>query len=202
MRLRSVLSAILLLTLAANPCVAKDSHTQHGVRASAAGNAASGNGGSGAKPPPSKANVPSDAEAIVAPPVLPPHGVTHQQFRISPSAKPIALGNPPRNSSAIVPASIARNAIGQPVAAAKTFAGAQPAVLASQRPVASPPLIPARPAALSVSPAAAHVNLANATNRGSINGAAVVRPAAGPSLIGGPAQLRYGINGTTVQNKH
>jgi hypothetical protein len=55
---------------------------------------------------------------------------------------------------------------------------------------------------LSVSPAAARVNLVNATNRGSINGATLVRPAAGPSLIGGPAQVRYGINGTTVQNKH
>jgi hypothetical protein len=46
------------------------------------------------------------------------------------------------------------------------------------------------------------VNVANVTNRGSVNGATVIRPANGASVIGGPAQARYGINGTTVQNKH
>jgi hypothetical protein len=134
--------------------------------------------------------------------VLPPHGVTQQQFRIvSPSIKLDGLGNRTRNSNAMLSAPIARNAIGQPIAQTKTFAGAQPPVLVSQRPLASPPLGPARAAVLSVSPRAARVNLANVTNRGSINGATAVRPAAGPPLIGGPAQVRYGINGTTVQNR-
>jgi hypothetical protein len=200
MRLRFVLSTIVLLTLATNPCFARSGHSQHGTRAIAAGNAASGKGGSGANPAPSRANVPRDDEAIVAPPVLPPHRIMHQQFRIhSPTIKPVGPGNPLRNSNALAPS--ARNAIGQPVGPIKTLAGPQSPGFAPQRPVGSPPVIAARAAALSVSPAA-KVNLANATNRGSINGATVVRPAAGPSILGGPAQVRYGLNGTTVREKH
>jgi hypothetical protein len=44
--------------------------------------------------------------------------------------------------------------------------------------------------------------VANRTNRGNVSGATVIRPATSPSVIGGPAQARYGINGTTVQNRH
>ena len=198
--MRSVLSGLVLAALAANPCLAKE-RALHG--AGAASNGASGKAAGGANPAPSKGNQSIDKETTVAPPVLPPHGVTHQQFRIvNPGIKPVGLGNLSHNSSAIVPAPTARNAIGQPVAPAKAFIGAQSPVLALQRPVASPPPSPAKTPSLSVSPAATRVNLANATNRGSVNGATVVRPAAGPALIGGPARVRYGINGTMVQNKH
>jgi hypothetical protein len=65
----------------------------------------------------------------------------------------------------------------------------------------SPPIVHGGPAAPPVSSGTARVNIANATNRGSVNGATVIRPATSPSVIGGPAQARYGINGTTVQNR-
>jgi hypothetical protein len=42
------------------------------------------------------------------------------------------------------------------------------------------------------------VNRATLANRGSINGAGVIRPSAAPVGVGG----NYGINGATVQNKH
>jgi hypothetical protein len=66
----------------------------------------------------------------------------------------------------------------------------------------SPPIIHGGPAAPPLSSGTARVNAANATNRGSVNGATMIRPATGPSVIGGPAQARYGINGTTLQNRH
>lgn len=195
--MRFALGTIVLLMLVANPCFAKSGHALHGTRAGTVGNAASGKGGSSAKPSPSKANVPSEEGPIIAPPVLPPHRVPQQQVRIvSPSAKRVGPGQASRDQAAAttIAMPIARNAIGQPVGPAKTIAARQSPVLVPQSSVASPPPSPARPAA--------RVNLANATNRGSINGAAVIRPAAGPAFIGGPAQVRYGISATTVQNKH
>jgi len=213
--LRLVLSSIVLAALAANPCFAKDGHAQHGPRAGAANNGASGKGANGngasgngasANPAPSKATVPIDAEAAVAPPVLPPHGVTQQQIRtINPSVNTVNPGNASHSQTGAmtITAPTARNAIGQPVVSPKNFSGAQPPSPALQRPGAvSAPIIHSGPAAPPVSSGAARVNVANATNRGSVNGATVIRPATGPSVIGGPAQAHYGINGTTVQSRH
>jgi hypothetical protein len=211
MRLRLILSSIVLAALAANPCFAKDGHAQHGARAGTANNGASGKGASGkgasgngasANPAPSKADVP--IEAAVAPPVLPPRGVTQQQIRTS-SVKTVNPGNASRSQAGAVTMTtpIARNAIGQPVVPPKNFTGAQPPVLTLQKPGAiSPPIIYGGPAAPPVSSGTARVNVANGTNRGNVNGATLIRPATGPSVVGGPAQARYGINGTTVQNKH
>jgi hypothetical protein len=203
MRLRLVLSSIVLATLAANPCFAKDGHAQHGARAGTTNNGASGKGASGAHPAPSKANVPLDAEAIVAPPVLPPHGVTQQQIRtINPSGK--TLANPVSRATlgaTTIPA--VRNAIGQPVVSAQPHPA--PAV---QGPGAAPPQIfrgvPAA-AAPAVSSNLGHsqpVNVTALANRSSINGASVIRPSAAPVGIGGPARPANGINGTAVQSKH
>ena len=170
-----------------------------------ANNGASGKGASGANPAPSKADVPIDAEATVAPPVLPPHG--QQQIRTSnPSVKIVIPTNSSRGQAGATTAPTARNAIGQPVVSPRNFVGAQPPVPALQRSGGvSPPIIhgaPGGPPRRVVSSGTARVNVANATNRGSINGATVIRPATAPSVIGGPAAARYGINGTTVQNKH
>ena len=207
MRLKLVLAiAVLLAVLGNRPCFAKDGHAQHGARASAVNNGGSGKGASGAHPAPSRANVPIDAEATVAPPVLLLHG--QQQIRTSnPSVKIVIPTNSSRGQAGASTAPTARNAIGQPVVSPRNFAGAQPPVLpAPQRPGAvSPPIIhgaPSGPAAPPVPLGTARINVANATNRGSVNGAAVIRPATGPSIIGGPAAARYGINGTTVQSKH
>jgi hypothetical protein len=204
MRLRLILSSIVLAALAANPCFAKNGHAHHGARTSAANNGASGNGARGGSRAPSKAVVPIDADAPVAPAVLPPRGTQQKIRTINPSVKTVN----PRNSSrsqtgaTTITAPTARNAIGQPVVSPKDFSGAQPPLPALQRPGAvSPPIIHREPAAPPVSSGTARVNAANATNRGSVNGATVIRPATGPSLIGGPAQARYGINGTTVKNR-
>jgi hypothetical protein len=51
-----------------------------------------------------------------------------------------------------------------------------------------------------VSSGPARMNIAN--NHGSVNGATVIRPANAALGIGGPAQARYGINGTAVQSRH
>jgi hypothetical protein len=208
MPLRLVLSSIVLATLAANPCFAKDGHAQHSGRASATNNGASGKGASGASPPAAKASVPIDAEATVAPPVLPPHGVTQQQIRtINPSGKNQSSKTPANSVSRATTGATTiptvRNAIGQPVVPPKNFAGAQPPVPTLQRPgTVSPPIIHGGPVAALVASGPARVNVANATNRGSVNGATVIRPANAPAVVGGPAVARYGINGTTVQNKH
>jgi hypothetical protein len=96
-----------------------------------------------------------------------------------------------------------RNAIGQPVVPPKNFAGVHPAVSPAPRApgVVLPQVIHGGPAAPVVaSSGTGRVNVAN--NRGSINGTNVIRPVATPAPIGGPAQPRYGINGTTVQNRH
>ncbi len=209
--MRLVLSSIVLAALAANPCFAKDGHAQHGAHAGTANNGASGKGaggnGTSVNPAPSKADVPIDAEAAVAPPVLPPRGVTQQQIRtINPGVKTVNPGNASHSQAGAMTATAptARNAIGQPVVSPKNFTGAQPPVLTLQRPGAVPPPIlhggPAVPPA--VSSGTARVNVANGTNRGNVNGATLIRPTTGPSVVGGPVQARYGINGTTVQNKH
>ena len=211
--MRLVLSSIVLAALAANPCFAKDGHAHHGARASAANSGGSGkgtgkNGASGVSPTPSKTDAPINAEAPVAPPVLPPRGVTQQQIRtVNPSVK---IANPgilsrSQASAPTITAPTLRNAIGQPVVSPKNLAGAQPAVSPALRAsgATSPPILHAGPAAAPiVSSGVPHVNVANATNHGSINGATVIRPATGPSAIGGPAPAHYGINGTTVQNRH
>jgi hypothetical protein len=203
MPLRLVLSSIVLATLAANPCFAKDGHPQHSARASAANNGGSGKSAGGAHPADTKANVSIDAESAVAPPVLPPHGVTQQQVRtVNPSGKPPA--NPVSRATmgaTTIPA--VRNAIGQPVVPRKNFAGAQPPVPARQRLGAvSPPIIHGGLVAAPVASGAARVNVANATNRGSVNGTAVIRPSTAPAGVGGPARSANGINGTAVQSKH
>jgi hypothetical protein len=128
---RLILSSIVLAALAANPCFAKDghpnSHAQHGARPSAAKNGTSGketsgngsgNRASSATPAPSKADAPINAEAAVAPPVLPPRGLTQQQIRITnPSGKTGNAGPSSRGQvgATAMPAPTARNAIGQPV---------------------------------------------------------------------------------------
>jgi hypothetical protein len=209
MRLRLVLSSIVLAALAANPCLAKDGHA-HAVRASTANNGASGKGASGTdasgtNPAPSKANVPIDAEAAVAPPVLPPHGA-QQQIRINPSVKTTNPGISSHRPAGLTPitAPTARNAIGQAaVVSPKNLPDAQPPLPAVRGAGAvSPPIIHGGPTAPPVWSGTARVNVANGTNRGNVNGATVIRPATGPAVIGGPAQTRYGINGTTVQNRH
>jgi hypothetical protein len=213
MCLRLVLSSILLAALAANPCFAKDGHAHHGARASAANGGGSGkgagrNGASGVSPAPSNADAPTNAEAPVAPPVLPPRGVTQQQIRsINPSVKTANPGILSRSQAGAptITAPTLRNAIGQPVVSPKNLAGAQPAVGPALRApgATSPPILHAGPAAPPVvASGVPHANVANATNRGSVNSATVIRPATGPSVIGGPAQAHYGINGTTVQNRH
>ncbi len=195
MYLRIILPSILLVALVA-PCFAKDSHAQHGARASMAATAASGKRARNANPPPSKAGAPIEPEQTVAPPVLPPHGVTQHQFRIT-NPSPKAVINAPHNQASAMTSTTpaARNAVGQPVIAPKTFVGTQPGVSPAQRTsgVVAPPI---------VSPGSAHFNLATATNHGRINGATVIRPAIASPAIGGPAQTHYGINGTTVQNRH
>src|SRR5579864_449435 len=97
---------------------------------------------------------------------------------------------------------IARNAIGQYAVPSKNFAGTQPRAWAL--PIlgaASPPIVLGGTAAPPLS-SASRLNLTNATNRGGVNGATVVRSATAPSVIGGPAPTRYGLNGTAVQNRH
>jgi hypothetical protein len=218
MYLRLILSSIVLAALAANPCFAKDghpsSHAQHGARAAnngADGKGANGNGGgngaSSATPAPSKPDAPIDAQAAVAPPVLPPRGLTQQQIRITnPSGKTANPGSSSRGQvgPTTVTAPTARNATGQPVVPSKNnITGARPPLPVPQRSgaVSSPILHGAAAAAPAVvSSGAPRVNVAN--NRGGLNGATVIRPANATLGIGGPAQPRYGINGTTVQNKH
>jgi hypothetical protein len=203
MRLRLVL-LIVAAVLAANPCFARNSHPQHGAQANTTNHAVNGTHATGANPAP--ANAPIDAETTVAPPVLPPRGITQQQIRpINPSVKAVGPGNPSRGPTGATTQKtpIVRNAIGQPEAPAKNFAGAQPTQPALQRPGSlSAPILHGGSGAPPFVSSAARVNVANTATRGSVNGATAIRPAAGPSGIGGPAQTRYGINGTAVQSKH
>ena len=200
---RLILSTIVLLAVAANqPGLAKDGHAQHSARASATNNGASGKGTSGANPGTAKASVPIDAEATIAPPVLPPRGPKPQPNRnANQNPKIVTPGNAARGQAGGATAPTVRNAIGQPVVPPKDFAGARPPVPAPQRSGAvSAPIIHGGPVAAPVSSGAARVNVAN--NRVSVNGATVIRPPNTSVVIGGPAAARYGINGTMVHNKH
>src|SRR6516225_1057833 len=203
MRLRLVLSIILLAALAANPCFAKDGHAHHGARASAANSGGSGkgtgrNGANGASPAPSKADAPMNAEAPVAPPVLPPRSVTQQQIRsINPGVKTANPGILSRSlaGAPTITAPTLRNAIGQPVVSPKNLAGAQPAVspaLRASGAISSPILhgVPGAPgtrggpaASSVVSSGTARVNVTNTANHGSVNGTTVIRPATTPPPI-------------------
>lgn len=196
MRLRLIFSSIVLAALAANPGFAKDSHAHHSARASTTNTGASGKGASSANQAPGKPSARIDAGETIAPPVLPPHPVTQHQVRmINPSAKNLVNAAHGQASAMTNTAPAARNAIGQPVVASKNFAGTQPGVSPALRAprVGSPPI---------ASPSTPRVNVANATNRGSVNGATMIRPTIAPSAVGGPAQARSGINGTTVQKRH
>jgi hypothetical protein len=196
MYLRFVLPGILFVALLADqPCFAKDSHAQHGARARATTDAVSGKGATNVNAAPSKATAPIEPEQTVAPPVLRPQGVTQHQLRITnPNAK--ALVNAPHNQPGMVisTAPAARNAVGQHIIAPKNSVGTQPGISWAQRPsgVVSPPI---------VSPGSARVNVATGTNHANVNTATASRPVVAPG-IGGPAQARYGLNGTTVQNRH
>ncbi len=204
MCLRLVLLSILLSALAANPCFAKNGHAQHGARASTANSGTSGKSVGGAKPP-ANAKAFIDTGEAVAPPGLPPRA---QDMRTrNPSVKIVIPVNPSRSQTAASPAPV-RNAIGQSVSSPRNFVGPQSTVSSSalRRPGAgSLPIIHGvgKGSVASVVPSAtARVTLANAPNRGSINGSSVIHPATAPSIIGGQAAARYGINGTTVQQKH
>ncbi len=204
MHLRLVFLIILLSAQAVNTFFAKNGHAQHGAPASAANSGASGKGANGAKPPANTANPFIDAGEAVPPPVLPSRG---QEMRTrNPSVKIVIPVNPSRGQTAASPGP-ARNAIGQFVSSPRIFVGPQPAVSSAlPRPGAgSSPIIHGvvSGSVASVVPSGtARVTLANAPNRGSINGASAIHPATAPSIIGGPAAARYGINGTTVQQKH
>jgi hypothetical protein len=217
MALRIVLSTLLLIAFAMHqPCFAKEAHAQHGARATAANakgaGAKSTNGkDAGAKATNSagaKTNSVVDPEAIVAPPVLP--GKTPQRNpSLSPSVKiappSTVRGHPAATSHPL------RNAIGQPIAQPKNLVARPPQV---STPVLQGPgtrsLVGVARGA-SVAPTISSPNLARAptsasvatlSNRTGINGAGVIRTSGAPSIIGGPARQSYGINGTTVQNKH
>ncbi len=190
------MSILLLLLLAANPSFAKGSRAPHGAHAGTTSTVTGGKGTRPANPPPDKAKSPIDARETVAPPAFPSHGVTQHQIRIiNPSAKPPVNG--PHSQAAIMtnPAPAVRNAIGQPVAMPTNVVGGQHRAFSVQSgsAIAARTFVPAttdRP------------NVAIAANRGSVNGAAVIRPVVAPAGIGGPAPPRYGINGTTVQTRH
>src|SRR5262249_62226635 len=123
---------------------------------------------------------------------------------INPSVKAANPANPSRGQAGAttITSSTARNAIGQPIVSPKNFPGAQPSLPSLQRPGVVSPIVHAGPAAPPVSSGPARVNVANATNRGHVNGATVTRPTTGTSVVGGPAQARYGITRPTVQQRH
>ncbi len=206
MHLKPVLAIAVLLAVSANrPCFAKDGHPRHGIRASAANSGASGRGASGANPAPNKADVPIDGGVTIALPVLPPRG--QQQTRTSnPSVKIVNPTSSSRGQAGAGPSPAARNAIGQSVSSQRNFVGLPPAAPpALPRPGAGSSLIIHGVLSGSAAPAVpsgtARVTVANAVNRGSINGASAIHPTIAPSIIGGPTAARYGINGTTVQNR-
>ena len=164
----------------------------------------------GANPTESKSNSLIDLEATVPPPVLPPQGFARQRGRnaIS-SVKIVTPGNSAAHdrAGAITPHAV-RNAIGQLVIQSKNFPAAQAQVSAALRTLGvMPPVwrgaIAPAPVVSSVPghPNTPAVNVASLASRSS-NGAGVIRPAMPPSGVGGPARPTYGINGTTVQDKH
>jgi hypothetical protein len=209
MPLRLILLSIVLMALVANPCVAKDGHAQHGARAGNAGLSGKGSSGasgvSGTNPTRSNADVPTEAYETVAPPVVPLHGVTQQSNqKLEPIVKIVPPGNQTHAEQGGAPTPTMRNAIGQSILATKKVAGGQPHLSPLQNAGAatSPILHGAPAAALAASSGIARVNVANTANRDSVDGTTMIRPATTPPTIGGPAPLHYGINGTTVQNKH
>jgi hypothetical protein len=209
MRLRLVFSLIVLLALAANqPCAAKAAHGRHGSHAGVANNSAKTKA---ANPAESKAKGAISTEPTIPPPMLPSQGVTQRQSRaINPSIKIAPPANAARGQTAETTKPMVRNAIGQPMVQSKTLAVAQPHLPPTlQAPGVAPPILPGAPPAqrpvVSSNFARANapaVTVANAANRGSVNGAALIRPAAAPTGIGGAVRPKYGINGTTVQTKH
>jgi hypothetical protein len=224
MPLRLLLATIVVVALAADPYFAKEGHAQHGhaqhgyaqhgTRANTTSSAAAGRNAAGPNSAPNKPAASLDAEATVAPPVLPPRGATQQQIRIvNPTAKPAFPGNASHGQAgAISTAPVARNAIGQPMAQPKIIGAVLPSppplqTLGAVSPSISYPMShPTSHAGGTATPpvvssAAARVNVANAVNRGGVNGTTVIRPTTGSSSIGGATQPRYGINGTAVQNR-
>jgi hypothetical protein len=208
---RLIVSTIVLLALAANqPGLAKEAHPQHGARAGTANNGASGKGASGANPPATKASVPIDAGEAIAPPVLPLHRPAPQPNRnANQNPKIVRPGNAARGQAGGAIAPTARNAIGQPIVQSKALAVTQPHPGPAMKgpSVALPQVFRGAPAATApaVSANLGHSQAVNVTalaNRGSVNGASVIRPANMPAVIGGRAAARYGINGTMVHNKH
>jgi len=212
MRLRLVFSSIVLLALSANqPCFAKEAHAQHGSRPSAASSHANTKP---AIPVETKSNgkINGQVEATVPPPVLPRQGITQQRNRtINPSVKIVTPGNAAHGQAARTSTPAVRNAIGQPIIQPKNFIGTEPRVTPAQQAPGVVPLHrlrgapPAAPLVVSSNPVHANapaVTVTNAANRGSVNGAALIRPAAAPTGIGGAVRPKYGINGTTVQTKH
>lgn len=192
--MRLVLSSMVLLALSANPTFAKNSHAPHGDHVGATSTAPAGKDKGGANPSAKKTNGPIDAGATIAPPVLAPHGVMQHQIQIvNPNAKKSLYAPHVPTVVTTSTAPIVRNAIGQPVATPKDFGGGQHTTSSLQpgSGVVTRPLVP---------PTTGRLNVAAAANRGS-NGV-TVRPTVTPSGIGGPTAPRYGINGTTVQNRH
>jgi hypothetical protein len=205
--------SIVLLTVAANqPCLAKAAHAQYGGRASATNNGVSGKGASGAKTPAAKPSVPIDAEKAIAPPVLPPRGPKPQPNRnANQNLKIVTPGNAAHSQAGGAIAPTVRSAIGQPIVQSKALAATQPHPAPTMPGPGAVPLPILRRAPPATAPAvssnlahsqAAAVNVTALANRGSINGAAVIRPSAAPAGIGGPVRPANGINGTAVQSKH
>jgi hypothetical protein len=206
MRVRLVLSGIVLLALAANqPCLAKEAHARHGAITGAAEK--SGTKGANAHSANPTGTKSLDFEAT-APSVLPPHGMMPQRHSI-PSVKIVRPTHAAHShvGSAVAPA--ARNAIGQTAVQSKNLVAAPlhlPPTLQAPR-IVPPQIVHSTPGALppvpfnAVRPNAPAVNAAILVNRSSST-AGVIRPGTPPSGIGGAARPSYGINGTAVQRKH
>jgi hypothetical protein len=194
MTLRPILLSFVLLALVAEPSFAKEAHGQHGSRARSANANAN-----------TKAANPAQSTAL-------PQGATRRGNRtVNPNVKIVPPGNAAHGPAAGTSTPAVRNAIGQPVVAPKNLVGSEAHMSSGlqARGAVLPPSLHAAPAVappvVSFKPARANapaVNVANAANRGSINGAGLTRPAAAPGGIGGAARPNYGINGTAVQNKH
>jgi hypothetical protein len=202
-RLRLVLSFLVLLALAANqPCFAREAHAQHRAPGAAANNGATAKGAS------ANSTNPTAARSLnlepPAPPVL-PRRATHQAKQNT-NIKIIPPKNRTRNLQTGSPnAPNLHNAIGQRVVAPKNFVGGRPPLPAQQTTRAGSPIIYGAPWVRSnlARPNTPNANIAtlnNRSNRTSI-GTGVIRPATPPSGVGGPARMTYGINGTAVQNR-
>jgi hypothetical protein len=220
MRLRLAVSIIVLVALAAHcPSFAKEAHPQHSAHAVANKGASGKNpsANSHANSPGTKdagerkSNSAIDLGTIVPPPVLPPQGFARQRDRNAiPSVKIVTQRNAAAHNrtGATTPHAV-RNAIGQPIVQSKNFPAVQPRVSPLlQASGAMPPPVgrgttAANAPSLNRPPLAGEerVGVTTLASRSS-NGAGVIRPAVPPAGVGGPARPAYGINGTTVQNKH